>query len=136
VLESIAAKMAVGCATLLLQRPSRRELPRPVSFDVNEQLVLPDGTFVVRTDVRGDTGMIAMALAEDARAWLDEHRDPRGVPCFRCRRLEQLADASSYEDVLARLGDEATFITPRSLQDERAAQQRRLREALDGGDDR
>lgn len=82
----------------------------------HEVIPLPDGSVLVRTTwnvvARED---LALVLAEWHEAWTDEHDDPRGVPSFAAVRLEQVRAASSYDDVLARLGDETVFVVPRSL---------------------
>ena len=58
----------------------------------------------------------ARALDDAGEAWVAEHDDERGIPCFRAGQLEVARSASSYEDVLYLLGEEAvTFLLPPSL---------------------
>ena len=43
-------------------------------------------------------------------AWLTEHEDARGVPCFSASDMDLARSAVSYEDALYLLGGGATFL--------------------------
>lgn len=95
----------------------------PLSIDVaepgasaHELVVLSDGSALIRTTwsvtARDE---LALVLAEWHAEWHAEHDDPRGVPSFVAARLGSARAAASYDDALARIGEEIAFIVPRSL---------------------
>jgi hypothetical protein len=133
VLERLVATMSEGTAVLLIQRPSRRALTATYGgLHETGAFALPDGTWVIPTDRGGSDAeeMAALALGESLREWVDEHRDPRGVPTFRSSRLDVVRSAPSYEGALVRLGDAVRFVTPHTIEDVIEARRRRFREYL------
>jgi len=112
-----------------------RKTPLVLSEDeVNESVALPDGaTFVHTTDLLTSADDAAFKLAEDYAAWVDEHDDPRGVPCFGASHADKVKRATSYEAALEELGSDVTFVTPRGLEARAQDRARRLEKLLSGG---
>ncbi len=89
---------------------------RKTELDVDEDDVadayrLDDGAVALHTLVPLASRESLVADLRAARAgWVAEHDDPRGVPTFVSALLDDLTDVTSYDEVLARLGDKVTFV--------------------------
>lgn len=67
---------------------------------------LPDGTAIIHTTWTFSQRRRAVrAIAKQNGAWLGQHEDRQGVPCFRASQLEIARAAASYQDALYILGD-------------------------------
>ena len=135
VLERFARSFAEGCVGCLLQFPAGRSTPAAELDDatLSAKRRLGDGTIALLT-TRVDDEMIALQLAEELKPYTSEHRDPRGVPTFRARDLEELTNLTGYEETLTYLGDRVTFVQPTSHDQLEAARKAKLREYLDSDD--
>lgn len=100
-------------------------------FALGDVAALDDGTAVVPTVYTPlARELVALRLAEDLAGLVGaagERVDPRGVPACTTSDLDRLADAHSYDDALAALGDRAVFLDLRAARALPDAEKARLR---------
>ncbi len=106
---------AVDAVVLLVKRRTPLTLGEGFENDVNEHILLGDGTAVLHTTrVLASRDMVALELGENHAAWVAEHDDARGVPSFGATRLASIRLAATYEAALVTLGDAVVFLQPQS----------------------
>ncbi len=96
---------------IFFRRRTPLEMAVGPGSDVHDVYELGDETVVVHTSwLVSARGRFCRKLGEELAPWLDEHDDPRGIPCFRISQLEIVLSAESYDDALYLLGDSVVWI--------------------------
>jgi hypothetical protein len=97
-----------GGVALLVKRSEPLDLDDDASVTAFGHL--EDGTAVIES--LHSPELLAVDLGGRAAEWTTQHHDPRGIPTFPSERLDDVLDASSYDEALSRLADVVTFVQP------------------------
>lgn len=71
---------------------------------------LEDGTAVIESLHTPE--LLVADLGGRSAEWIVEHQDERGIPTFPVERLDDILDASSYDEALSKLGEDVCFVKP------------------------
>lgn len=105
--EGLGGELSGGVALLV-----KRTLPLDLDEDASVTAFghLDDGTAVIESLHTPE--LLAADLGGRAAEWITEHQDERGIPTFPAERLDDILDATSYDEALTRLGDDVSFVKP------------------------
>ncbi len=91
---------------MIIQRKSHF----PWDPDILEAISLKDGTALVHTPWPISSCDVLPEELVAREDWIQDHEDPRGVPCFRVSLLHVATAARSYEDAVRILGESIVWL--------------------------